>query len=314
MRRTDGGTGRRWQVCGGGVLAAALLLAGAALPAQAAPTRGDIVQVDLGLNGAQPDNWSEALGVSANGRYGLFTSLAANLVPGDTNRLYDIFVRDLHTGRTERVSVADDGSQLDGSTSAAAISGDGRYVAFGSDAPGVVPGQRADGDRKVFVRDRGTGRTELITTGTRNADSPAISGNGRYVTYTADRHDIYVTDRWKGTTRLVTAGTDGSRADGDSADPVISEDGSVIGFRSKATNLLPRDQDRAPAAQPREAHTALAKEVVAPAPVAPAPAGSKPPPPRRTSRSTRTTRAPGASTAPASTPRACCETRSRTRP
>ncbi|MCF3102298.1 PD40 domain-containing protein [Streptomyces roseoverticillatus] len=278
MRRMNGGTGRRWQVRGGGILAAAVLLAGPALPAQAAPTRDDIVQVDLGFDGAQPDNWSEARGLSADGRYGLFTSLASNLVPGDTNRLYDVFVRDLHTGRTERISVADDGSQLDGSTSEAAISGDGRYVAFSSDAPGVVPGQPTNGVWKIFVRDRRSGRTELITTGTENSESPAISGDGRYVTYTSDRHDIYVADRWKGTTRLVTAGADGSRADNDSADPVISADGAVIGFRSKATNLLPRDQ--VPAVHPREADAALPKEAIAPV-SGPALAGSKPPPSRR---------------------------------
>ncbi|WP_146166888.1 TolB family protein [Streptosporangium nondiastaticum] len=288
MRRTSGGISgirRWWQVCGGGILAAAVLSAGHALPAQAASTRDDIVQVDLGVDGTQPDNWSEARGISADGRYGLFASLASNLVPGDTNRLYDVFVRDLRTGRTERISVADDGSQLEGSTSEAAISGDGRYVAFSSDAPGVVPGQPADSAWKIFVRDRRTGRTELVTSGTRNvtsgtrnAESPAISEDGRYVTYTSDRRDIYVTDRWKGTTRLVTAGTDGSRADSDSTDPVISAEGAVIGFRSKATNLLPHDQ--APAAQPREAGAAPAKEGVAPPP-GPALAGPKPPPSRR---------------------------------
>ncbi|MEU8547234.1 hypothetical protein AB0C81_09580 [Streptomyces roseoverticillatus] len=279
MRRMNGGGRRRWHVRGGGVLAAAALLAGPALPAQAAPARDGIVQVDLGLDGAQPDNWSEARGLSADGRYGLFTSLASNLVPGDTNRLYDVFVRDLHTGRTERISVADDGSQLDGSTSEAAISGDGRYVAFSSDAPDVVPGQPANGAWKIFVRDRRTGRTELVTTGTRNSESPAISGDGRYVTYTSDRRDIYVTDRWKGITRLVTAGADGSRADNGSADPVISADGAVIAFRSKATNLLPRDQ--APAVQRRGTGTALPKERTTPA-SGPGLAGSKPPPSRRT--------------------------------
>ncbi|WP_424887152.1 hypothetical protein [Streptomyces sp. XH2] len=276
-------TRRRWRVCGGGILAAAVLLAGPVPPAQAASTRDDIVQVDLGLDGAQPDNWSEARGISANGRYALFASLASNLVPGDTNRLYDVFVRDLHTKRTERISVADDGSQLQGSTSEAAISGDGRYVAFSSDAPDVVPGQPADGTWKIFVRDRRTGRTELISSGTRNSESPAISGEGRYVTYTSERRDIYVTDRWKGTTRLVTAGADGSRADGDSADPAISADGAVIGFRSQATDLLPRGllRDQASAVQPREAHAAPPKENTAPA-SAPALGGAKPPPSRRT--------------------------------
>ncbi|GAA2921807.1 PD40 domain-containing protein [Streptomyces thioluteus] len=241
---------------GGCALAAVGLLAGTASPAQAGPEEDGVVQVDLGPDGMQPDNWSEARGLSADGRYALFTSLASNLVPGDTNRLYDVFVRDLRTGRTERVSVADDGAQLDASTSTAAISGDGRYVAFASDAPGVVPGQPADGGWKIFVRDRRTGHTELVTTGAGTFESPAISGDGRYVAYTSDRRDIHVTDRREGTTRLVTSGADGSRADNASDDPVIGADGTTVGFRSKATNLLSGDRS-----------TAVA--------------GSKPPPPRR---------------------------------
>ncbi|MEV6775262.1 TolB family protein [Streptomyces syringium] len=170
-----------------------------------------------------------------------------------------MFVRDLRTRRTERVSVTDDGSQVNGSTSQAAISGDGRYVAFSSDATGVVAGQPANGGSHIFVRDRRTGHTELVTAGsptgsdrTGSSHSPAISGDGRYVAYSSDRSDlvpgkkpgpdrnIYVADRWKGTTRLVTAGADGSPADNASYEPVISADGTTIAFRSKATNLLPR--------------------------------------------------------------------------
>ncbi|MET9647299.1 hypothetical protein ACFZB6_25590 [Streptomyces syringium] len=117
---------------------ATLLLAGTAAPAQADTEGNGTVQVSLGLDGAQPDDWSEPLGLSTDGRHGLFSSLASNLVPGDTNRLYDVFVRDLRTRRTERVSVTDDGSQLNGSTSQAAISGDGRYVAFSTEATDVV--------------------------------------------------------------------------------------------------------------------------------------------------------------------------------
>ncbi|MER5785854.1 hypothetical protein ABT104_29675 [Streptomyces mobaraensis] len=263
MRRTNTGQQRRPLARAGLALAAAALMAGSALPAHADPQGDDVVQVDLGLDGAQPDNWSEARGMSADGRYAVFTSMASNLVQGDTNRLYDIFVRDLRTGRTERVSLADDGGQLNGSSSQAAISGDGRYVTFSSDAGDVLPGLPANGGYRVFVRDRRTGHTELVSVDG-SATSPTISADGRYVAYTLDGRDIHVTDRGKGTTRLVTAAADGSRADNSSADPVISADGTTIGFRSRATNLLPRDQ-----APTRQAPTA-------------APAGSKPPRPRPT--------------------------------
>lgn len=257
---------------------AAVLLTWLVPPAQAAPRQDGVVQVDLGLDGAQPDNWSQARGVSEDGRYALFTSMASNLVPGDTNRLYDIFVRDLLTGHTERASVADDGSQVDGSTSQAAISADGRYVAFSTDAPGVVPGQPADGGWKIFVRDRRTGHTELVTAAG-SAESPAVSGDGRYVAYTVNRRDIHVTDRRQGTSRLVTAGADGRPADQPSTDPVISTDGTTIGFRSKATNLLPRGQ--APAVRPHPADAAPPTEQGT-SPAAPASSVSKPPPARHT--------------------------------
>ncbi|MEV4436242.1 hypothetical protein [Streptomyces sp. NPDC049585] len=235
VRRTNKGHRRRWAVRGGCGLAAVVLLSGAALPARAAaPDQHGVVQVDLGLDGAQPNGWSEASGMSADGRYALFVSLASNLVPGDTDLNYDAFVRDLRTGRIERVSLGDDGSPL--GAGEAAISGDGRSVAFSS----VVPGSNS---WQIFVRDRRSGHTRQVTTGAEDFESPTISWNGRYVAYASRQGSgIYVTDRWKGTTRLITTAPDGSPADRGCDNPVISADGSTIGFRSTATNLVPPAQ------------------------------------------------------------------------
>ncbi|MBO1420438.1 PD40 domain-containing protein, partial [Streptomyces sp. FH025] len=135
-----------------------------------------------------------------------------------------------------------------------------RYVAFSTAATNVLPGQPKH-ESDVFVRDRWTGRTELITAGglpttddqsIRNADSPTLSRDGRYVAFASTRTDlapgvkrgkinIYVTDRWTHTTRLVTTGTDGGGANNSSYSPTISADGNTVGFTSRAGNLLPGD-------------------------------------------------------------------------
>jgi Tol biopolymer transport system component len=159
--------------------------------------------------------------ISADGRYVVFSSCATNLVPGDTNLGTDVFVRDMVRGVTTRVSVTSTGAQTAvGSTSqssAQAISADGRFVAFTSDAYNLVAGAQprligpAFSDFDVFVHDRTTGRTELQTvsaTGERghqhesssvagtgllapatcpqnndNYAGPTISADGRYVAY-----------------------------------------------------------------------------------------------------------------------------------
>ncbi|MBV2153126.1 PD40 domain-containing protein [Kitasatospora sp. SUK 42] len=250
---------RRWLARAAAVLAVTAV-AGAAMPgAEARPPKGDTARVSEGPKGEQLNGPSHALGLSEDGRSALFTTTATNLLPQEgTPNLNEIYVRDLRNGHIERVSVADDGSQLNGMTFQASISGDGRYVAFSTSATNVVPGQPKHlGD--VFVRDRWTGRTELVSAGGLpgtgdqspfDATSPSISRDGRYVAYVSDRGDlapggaggtnnVYVTDRWTHTSRLVSVGADGRAADANSFSPTISADGSTVGFGSRAENLLP---------------------------------------------------------------------------
>ena len=128
---------------------------GAGMPAWA---HGSTERVSLGLDGVQGDGPSYEPAISADGRFVAFQSEATNLVPGDTNSAPDVFVRDRKTGRTQRVSVRSDGAQGNGTSAAPAISADGRFVAFYSDATNLVPGDTNDqGD--VFVHDRQTGTT-----------------------------------------------------------------------------------------------------------------------------------------------------------
>ncbi|MFJ6621792.1 TolB family protein [Kitasatospora sp. NPDC091335] len=242
----------------------ATAVAVAAMPAaQAKPPKGDPARVSETTKGEQLDGYSSGLGLSEDGRSALFRSAATNLLPEPgTPNSDEVYVRNLRNGHVERISVAPDGSRLNAPTADASISGDGRYVAFSTSATNVLPGQAAH-QSDVFVRDRWTGRTELVTVGgvpgagdqsLFNATSPSISRDGRYVAYVSNRSDlvpdpnvrrgknnIYVTDRWTRTSRLVTVGADGDPASDNSSEPSISADGATIAFTSRAGNLLPDD-------------------------------------------------------------------------
>ncbi|MFE6051462.1 TolB family protein [Kitasatospora sp. NPDC056446] len=305
MTRSSTRTTRaRWLAGGGSILAAAAVLAATAAPAQAAPALRGTTQLSVGLNGAAPDNQSFSQGISADGHYALFTSWATNLVAQPANTARDAYVRDLRTGRTERVNLSDSGEALAGSTDYVAINGDGRYVAFDSDADNVVPGKQVQGRTEVYVRDRRTGRTELISGGLTSTDSdrfhssyaPSISANGRYVVFVSSRKDlvpgfedpapslarpytwlynIFVTDRWTGTTKLVSRGVDGKPGDSLSLHPTISADGRTIGFSSLSGNLRPADPAD-PADSPTAAATGPAADVeLAPGSGAPLPTAAK---------------------------------------
>ncbi|MGH8879054.1 MAG: TolB family protein, partial [Stackebrandtia sp.] len=99
-------------------------------------------RVSVTSSGSQVKSNSPGLGlaIAADGRYVAFASSASRLVPGDTNGAYDVFVHDRQTGATRRVSIAGDGSQANSASVGAAISADGRHVAFISRAGNLVPG------------------------------------------------------------------------------------------------------------------------------------------------------------------------------
>ncbi len=237
---------------------AALAAGGGAAPAGAArPTTQATERVSLTAAGGQAAGASHAPSLSADGRYGAFESSAANLVPGDTNGVSDIFVRDRVASTTQRVSVGSGGVEANGISREAAISADGRWVAFASAATNLVAGD-TNGRSDVFVYDRQTSNIERVSVATAgiegNADSelPSISGDGRFVTFlsvannlvprdTNNEADIFVRDRQAGTTARVSVSSSGTQADGGSFDPRISSDGSTVVFDSLATNLVPGD-------------------------------------------------------------------------
>jgi Tol biopolymer transport system component len=133
------------------------------------------------------DSWSNSTSISADGRYVVFTSLATNLVPGDTTAAPGIFVHDRLTGVTERVSVDSFGTQANDESYMGTISADGRYVAITSLATNLVPGAIGG----VFVHDRLTGTTKSVSVdsfgvlGNSQSADGSISADGRYVAFSS---------------------------------------------------------------------------------------------------------------------------------
>jgi len=151
----------------------------------------------LRVSGAsvQPDGATVNPALSADGRYLVFASDATNLVPGDTNGARDIFRKDQLTGDVVRVSVGAAAVEADAESRAPTVSGEGRYVAFVSDATNLVPAD-GNGVADVFVRDTQLGITlraslgAAFTEANATSRSPDISGNGRYVAFESDATNL----------------------------------------------------------------------------------------------------------------------------
>src|SRR5581483_5785378 len=121
-------------------------------------------RVSVGAAGAEANGDSDFPAISGDGRFVAFDSVATNLVVGDTNTGFDTFVRDRTAGTIERVDLTPSGGQATGATifTMPAISADGRFVAFASDAPDLVAND-TNGERDIFVRDRTSGTTERVS-------------------------------------------------------------------------------------------------------------------------------------------------------
>ena len=114
---------------------------------------GQTVRVAVDSAGGQGNDSSFVPSLSANGRVVAFASDATTLVTGDTNGNRDVFVHDLTTGQTVRVSVNSAGIQGNSESFFASISAKGRVVAFTSDASNLVA-EDTNGDSDVFVHYR----------------------------------------------------------------------------------------------------------------------------------------------------------------
>lgn len=222
--------------------------------------RGRTQRVSIAPGGVRPNGASDAPRISPGGRYVIFDSFASNLVPGDTNGMWDVFLCDRQTGRIERVGLGNGGGQANSSTFGGAVSADGRFVAFYSDATNLVPGD-TNAVRDVFVRDRLTRRTERISLGPQgrqgNEDSVAVdsmSADGSKVAFlsfatnlapgiTQEFLKAFVRDRSTGHTLPVAVAPDGRPGNEASGHAVLAPDGRFVAFVAEADNLVPGDRN-----------------------------------------------------------------------
>lgn len=212
--------------------------------------------ISRGQNDQAADGESRRPDMAANGCCLAFESVASNMVSGDTNQTWDIFLFDLGAGALQLISRGFDGP-ANGPSSEPALSADGRFVIFESKASNLTPGD-TNGVADIFAFDRRMQTITLLTQGLDGAPAnhasanPAVSADGRYVVFdswadnlvksdTNRTLDVFWLDRRSGDLRRVSQAADGSEADRPSQRPALTADGDLVAFESLATNLTPGD-------------------------------------------------------------------------
>ncbi len=217
------------------------------------------VLISANTNGSGGNDNSILGQVSANGRYVVFQSEASDLVPGDTNGVTDIFLRDTYTGITRLISVAADGDFPNGASTDPVMTPDGTSVAFISAASNLVAGDN-NGIPDVFVRDLITQTTWLISVGAAGTSAamatPVLTPDGRYVAFfssatnlvsgvpATSQGEVYVRDRFAGTTTWASINAAGivftnlGLSAAPSYHPRISDDGRYVVFKAGNSNSL----------------------------------------------------------------------------
>ena len=211
---------------------------------------GTTRRVNLTSAGRQANGRSFGSAISANGRYVAFASVATNLVPGDTNGSQDIFVRDLEALTTRRVSIRTGGGQANTDSFGPAISANGRFVTFSSEATNLVPGD-GNATSDVFVHDLVTSVTERVSVGAGGIEAEPgsfsfgseLSADGRYVSFqsgarnlvagdTNGATDVFVRDRQRDVTTRVVLAPSGGPTDPGSVGATLSPTGRFVAVSS----------------------------------------------------------------------------------
>lgn len=221
--------------------------------------KNEITLISLGINGEQANGPSNEATISANGRFVAFSSTASNLVSGDTDNKTDVFVFDRLTKKMSCISCNSIELLLDSESNSPSISADGRFVAFAS------KGWNGSGYKSdVYVHDRQQNKIAQVSVnsaniaGDQDSGEPFISANGRFVAFSSwssnlvskttneyYEHHVFVHDLQKKKTTRVSVNSDGLPGDAFSvsSSPALNADGRFVVFASRATNLVPNDNN-----------------------------------------------------------------------
>lgn len=217
---------------------------------------GSTKRASVDSNGVEGNEESFRPDISDYGRFVAFSSAADNLVAGDLG-FFDVFVHDCITRDTTRISVDLNGQQADDVSFSPAVSADGRFIAFQSNATNLIAAD-TNGTGDIFVRDRGLQSTTRVSVDSNGAEvlgasqAPDISADGRFVTFSSGastlvpgdsnfRNDIFLHDRLNGLTTLVSVDATGTQPNEDCFSPAISADGQHVAFHTTANNLATAD-------------------------------------------------------------------------
>lgn len=210
--------------------------------------------------GGQLNDDSKVGDISADGRYIVFTSAANNVVPGDVNNREDVFVRDRKQSTTTLISKTNVGVTGNKASIKPAISCDGSYIAFASDATDLVAGD-TNGQQDIFLADRITGGTVTnITLGANNfslgGGSIDISCNGETIVFesrasnlvpndTNGGNDIFAYSMVSGIIQRVNLDSMGNQTSagvsGLPSSAVVDFSGRYVVFQSTDSNLVVGD-------------------------------------------------------------------------
>jgi WD40 repeat protein len=240
--------------------------------------KSDVIKrASISSAGIEGNRASYSPGISADGRYVVFSSIASNLVKDDLNTCtwygaeiscMDIFIHDMETEHTLRVSTAEDGTEADNNSYYPKISADGRWVVYWSEASNLTEGSRgicgegyeARNCLSIYIYDRVNQSTKMIPIGRQyslvDIEPVSISGDGRFIGLTilsrdkiAERLNLtnsseaFIYDNQLDTFTSVNLNNEGSKGNAESFHPRISTDGRYVAFASMADNLTPDDSN-----------------------------------------------------------------------